>query len=106
MASERVRSDFEQLRDIQRRWNAEAESAGRAIQDLNSRMERLKGGDWYGDSATKFFNEMDNAIMPAMKKLAEALAEANRVTGQIAQTMKAAEDECSGTLNGSNIGPQ
>ena len=100
MASDRVRSDFDQMKDIQKRWNNEADATKKAIQDLNSKMDRLKGGDWYGDSATKFFNEMDGAVMPALRKLEQALAEANKISGQIAQTMKAAEDECSGVLDG------
>lgn len=103
MAAETVRSDFDQMKDIQGKWNTLAENTQNAIQNLNGKMEALKGGDWYGDSATKFFNEMDSVVMPAMKRAQQAFSEAGKVTISIAQTIKQAEDECSGIMNGSKL---
>jgi WXG100 family type VII secretion target len=103
MPGEQIRSDFDQLNEIQRRWSAEADMTRNAIQSLNSCMDRLKGGDWYGDSATKFFNEMDSAVMPALQRLEQALREAQNTTSKIADSMRDAESQCSGVLNGAGI---
>lgn len=103
MAATTVRSDFDQMKGIQSKWASQAQAVQNSLQNVNSRLEQLKGGDWYGDSATKFFNEMDSVVLPAMKRTIEALNEAAKVTDQIAQTMKQAEDESCGVMNGSQL---
>lgn len=52
-------------------------------QKLQSVFEQLKGGDWEGEGAQAFFTEMDEKVMPAMKRLADALSESDRVSKQI-----------------------
>jgi uncharacterized protein YukE len=42
---------------------------------------------------------MGDTVMPTMQRLQKALAEAGRITQQISQVMKAAEDEASGCFH-------
>jgi len=53
----------------------------------------LEGGDWIGKGATAFYNEMNSAVLPAMKKLASALDTASQTTKKISQIVKRAEDD-------------
>lgn len=62
-------------------------------------METLKGGDWIGKGATAFYSEMNDQVMPTMQRLQRALTEAARITQQISQIMKEAEQEASGCFH-------
>jgi WXG100 family type VII secretion target len=87
------RGDYDQLKQIASKFNEQADAIHQEDQNIKSKMEKLKGGDWYGKGADKFYQEMDSTIMPAMIKLHRALDEAGKVTNKIAQITKRAEDE-------------
>ena len=91
-----VRADYDQLKEISGTFNNEAEASQNTNQRLKALIEQLKGGDWIGQGARAFYKEMDSEVMPAMGKLQKAMAEASRITAQIAQLMKQAEEETSG----------
>jgi WXG100 family type VII secretion target len=93
MTAPRVRADYGALDAIAQRFLQEAESTGKVVRDLGRNLETLKRGDWVGRGATAFYREMDSAVMPSMKRLEKALAEAGRVTRGIAQLMRQAEDD-------------
>ena len=46
-------------------------------------IEQLRGGDWIGEGATAFFNEMDSEVIPAMKRLQNAMTEGDKVSKEI-----------------------
>jgi len=100
MSAEQVRTDYDELLGVQQRWEAQAEATRAMISSLTGRMDQLKGGDWYGEAATKFYEEMDGIVMPALARLREALEEAGVVTGQIVEAIRAAEEECMRLLSG------
>ena len=87
------RGDYDQLKQIASKFNEQADAIKQADQNIKSKMEKLKGGDWYGKGADKFYGEMDSTIMPAMIKLHRALDEAGTVTDKIAKITKRAEDD-------------
>jgi len=62
---------------------------------VNSAMQQLKGGDWIGKGAKAFYKEMDSDVMPSMKRLEKAMAEAAKISNTIAKLMKQAEDDSS-----------
>ena len=64
-------------------------------QNLKSRMDTLQGGDWIGEGAKKFYGEMNDQVMPSLKRLEKAMAEAARITQQVSRLLKQAEDEAS-----------
>ncbi|MCB0202723.1 MAG: WXG100 family type VII secretion target, partial [Anaerolineae bacterium] len=57
-------------------------------------MDELKGG-WEGRGSNAFFSEMQGEVLPAVNRLRQAMQEASRITRQIAQTVKQAEEEAS-----------
>jgi WXG100 family type VII secretion target len=93
MASAKVRADYEQLADIARVFNTQAERGQQLLAALQKSMETLQGGDWVGKSADKFYAEMKSAVLPAMTRVVRAMDEAATATRQISGIMKQAEEE-------------
>ncbi len=95
MTAPQIRSDYDQLQQIAQAFNAQADSVNKTTQQLKSCVDQLKSNDWVGKGATAFYREWDDSVFPTMKRLHNALSEAARVTNQISQVMKQAEDEAS-----------
>jgi WXG100 family type VII secretion target len=88
-----VRSDYDQLKTIAGSWRSQEEAVKQTSQKLKTVIDQLNGGqDWVGLGAKAFYQEMDSEVMPAMKRLESAMGEAGRVTDQIAQKYREAED--------------
>ena len=95
MPAPQVRSDYDQLQSIQNTFSSQADAIQRMNQNIKSRMDTLQGGDWIGEGARKFYGEMNDQVLPSLGRFQNALAEAARITRQLAQIMKQAEDEAS-----------
>lgn len=93
MTASRVRADYAQLTQIAQRFASESEHARATLQSLQSKKSVLESGMWIGRGATKFYQEMDRDILPAVKRLGDALGAAQQITVKIGQIVKAAEDE-------------
>ncbi len=104
MTAPRVRSDFDQLKSIAGQFNTAAETTNGMIQNLNSKLEQLRGKDWVGKGADKFIGEMDNSVLPSLKRLSKAMGSASRITNQIARIMKQAEDDATALFRGGAAG--
>jgi WXG100 family type VII secretion target len=76
-------------------FRSQSENITKQSQAIKSDMGSLQEGGWIGKGATAFYKEMNDTVMPTMTRLQRALAEASRITQQISQIMKAAEDEAS-----------
>lgn len=99
MSAPTIRSDYDQLRSMAQSFRSQSENITKQSQALKSNMDTLQGGDWIGVGAQAFYREMGDQVMPTMQRLQRALAEASRITQQISQIMKAAEDEASGCFH-------
>ncbi len=99
MAAPQVRSDYDQLKTLQKSFSSQAEAVSKTKQQLRSIMDKLQGGDWIGEGAQKYYQEMNDQVLPALDRLHKVLDESARASGTISQTMKTAEDEASGILH-------
>lgn len=95
MPASQVRAHHEELQKISSSFNSQGSAIASVNGKLKSNLETLRGGDWIGKGATAFFKEMEGEVMPAMSRLQKAMTEAGRVTNQISQLMKQAEEEAS-----------
>lgn len=100
MASPSVRVNHDDLKSIQQKFRAEADAVQATNRSLQGNLETLQRGDWVGRGAQAFYQEMNNDVMPAMKRLAEVLAEAARAVQEVSKRMKAAEGDASAVLRG------
>ena len=92
MAVPRVRADYDQLGQVAQRFGAAAEAAGATLQTIQQHVQVLEGGDWVGQGARAFYQEMSGSVLPTLKRLTNALQAAQRTTQAISREMKQAED--------------
>ena len=94
--AEVVQFDHDQLNGIESRFTDQAEKARATERKLTEQMEVLKGGAWIGPNADKFFEVMESQLLPANKRLADALDRGSEVTRQITKMMNDADEETKG----------
>ena len=83
--------DFDAFKNIEGSFRNQESATQQTIGKLNKVIEQLRGGDWFGEGATAFFNEMDSEVMPAMKKLQKAMGEGDRVSKEMERLQHEAE---------------
>ena len=69
MAVPRIRADYNQLGQAAQRFGAAAESAAATLQSLQKNLQVLEGGDWVGEGAKAFYQEMGQTVLPSLKRL-------------------------------------
>ena len=94
MPADEIRADYDQLAQVSSRFQNQSQATQEMIQSVRSSMDELKGG-WEGRGSNAFFSEMQGEVLPAVNRLRQAMQEASRITRQIAQTVKQAEEEAS-----------
>lgn len=95
MPPNKFRSEQSGLAQIAKSFGTEAEQTRQSISNLKSKMETLRGGDWKGDAANKFYAEMDGAVLPAYTRLSNALGTAQDITNKIQKLAKQTESDTS-----------
>jgi len=92
MPAPRVRADYDALARIAEGFSRAAEANRSSVQAIQRAKGTLEGGDWLGQGARAFYQEMDQAVLPSLRRLSDALTAAQRITLQISQVVKEAED--------------
>jgi WXG100 family type VII secretion target len=95
MSAPTVRSNYDELKNIAQSFSQQAESLNTMNQNLQGNVDTLQGGDWIGQGAQAFYKEFGDTVMPTLKRLQNAMSESARITQQISQVMKEAEDNAS-----------
>ncbi len=95
MGSSRVRADYAGLQNIAKSFNQQADAVRQTLTNIQGAQQTLEGGDWVGRGATVFYQEMNSAVLPSLKRLGSALENAAQVTQKISKIMKQAEDDAS-----------
>lgn len=93
MPAPRIRGDYEQLTHIAQTFGTQADQLNATLQRLKAAQGTLAGGDWVGEGARKFYEEMDAQVQPVLQRLVNALQQAQQVTGEISRIIKQAEDD-------------
>lgn len=93
--SDEIRADYDRLEQVAGKFASQAQAIQQMIQQVRGSMDPLEGGGWVGRGSDAFFAEMNDEVLPANERLQQALEEASRVTKQIIQTVKQAEEEAS-----------
>ena len=65
-------------------------------------MSKLQTG-WQGRGSQAFFSEMNGKVLPALRRLVQALAEANRVTKEIGQLVQTSDQQASGPFKNDGV---
>lgn len=93
MPAPKIKTDYDKLRHIADLFGREADATREALRSLASAASALESGDWIGPGAQAFLQKMRLGTLPAMRRLADALTEAQRATlGILAIALRAEAD--------------
>ncbi|MCB0079072.1 MAG: WXG100 family type VII secretion target, partial [Anaerolineales bacterium] len=88
-----IQANYHQLARIATIFARHAERSGELHRNLRRQTDALVGSAWQGEAAQRFHAEMDSELLPALRRLAEALDEAKSITWQICDILRTAENE-------------
>jgi WXG100 family type VII secretion target len=95
MSAPTVRSDYDQLKNVSQSFSQQADVLNGMNQNLQGNVDVLYDGDWIGQGQQAFIKEWIDEVSPTLKRLQSAMAESARITQQISQIMKEAEENAS-----------
>ncbi len=93
MSAPQIRCEHDKLKNVANSFDDEAGKLDQKFAKMIESFEKLQGGHWIGEGATKFFNEMNSSVIPACNRLRNALQKAGTQTEYISREMKRAEGE-------------
>lgn len=92
MSAEIIQARYDELNTLSRRFGQQAEATAQMQKRLERSMQSLQSG-WQGKGSAAFFTEMNGKVLPVMRRLIAALAQAQKNTQEISQLVRNAEDE-------------
>src|SRR5258708_4690184 len=104
MPNPKIRADYDGLSQVTQTFSQQAEASGRLLQAIKRQKDVLQAGDWVGEGANAFYQEMDDSVLPTLTRLTRALDSAAQITGQISALMKQAENQAASVLKGDGAG--
>lgn len=100
MAADLIQVQYEDLNKIALQFGRSAAETEQTFQRLHRQMATLQNGGWTGRGATAFYREMDSEVLPAVKRLHEALRTAQTTTQQVSRDYRQAEEEAARVFRG------
>ncbi|MGH2619707.1 MAG: WXG100 family type VII secretion target [Anaerolineales bacterium] len=93
MTAPQFRGDYDLLAQIAQAFGQHASLTKTSMQRIQRDVNTLQSGDWIGTGATAFYREMNDQVLPTLKRLTAALESADRTLRKVSQIIKQAEDE-------------
>jgi WXG100 family type VII secretion target len=91
-----TKMDPEIVQSIVKEFKSDQEYMQALMNQTKSKVESLHGNQWIGQGADKFFDTMENMVLPKTGKMVYALGVAGNVLNQIMQTIQQADEETKG----------
>lgn len=88
--------DYDILQDVGLKFRFQADEIYELLGILQRRTDDLQVDGWLGEAASRFYAEMAYDVLPALRRLAVALDEAQLVTRQLGETYLIAEEDAAG----------
>jgi WXG100 family type VII secretion target len=95
VAVNEIRVDYEKLDDFARLFGSTADEIEGLHTSLTQEVEDLYENGWRGEGSNKFYAELDGEVLPAVRRLHEALSEAQTVLQKAVNIYREAEQEAS-----------
>ncbi|MBE2192719.1 MAG: WXG100 family type VII secretion target, partial [Anaerolinea sp.] len=86
-----IRAQYDGLREVAKVFAHHADLSVALTFQVEGLVDQLQGGAWRGVGAESFYAEMVELVLPAMRKLEDALQFARDSTLKIIEIMQAAE---------------
>jgi Proteins of 100 residues with WXG. len=90
-----IHLNYDELGTIVKKFRNEGEDIVQMNLKMRDRVHNLHK-DWVGEGADKFFNEMENDVLPALSRLAGALFYAQDVLHKIIKTIQTFDEDTAG----------
>jgi WXG100 family type VII secretion target len=91
--ADHVEVNYEQMQSVRNSFEQQSQDIQNMLKKIESQIDHLRGGEWIGQGANSFYDEMDSELLPAVQRLQQALQEGSQVIGQLVETFKQAEEE-------------
>ncbi|NIM92989.1 MAG: WXG100 family type VII secretion target [Anaerolineales bacterium] len=88
-----IQVEYESLERLVRRMSTLADQVTRMQKKIQRSYDELHNGGWEGQGASIFFDEMEQEVFPALKRLVAVLQEGASVISEINKIMRDAERE-------------
>jgi WXG100 family type VII secretion target len=98
MAAPEIRVDYEKLDEIASLFEKNCESIQALLKRVESRSENLRQG-WMGRGSEAFFAEMEQDVLPRVRRLVSSLDDASQITRAISETVGDAEERAGNAFN-------
>lgn len=96
--ADKTEVNYEQLANIIKRLQAEADAITQLHTQTKSRVDSLHNNGWIGRGSDQFFTEMEQLILPAVTRLAGALQIAAQKASEISKIYRNAEEQGQGVF--------
>lgn len=107
MANTLFQLNYDQLGSIAKKFKDEGEDMGQLHSSTRQRVRDMHK-EWIGEAAEKFFEEMETELLPALKRLSQALFYSQDMTSEIMKIIQNADEETAGyfknQLSGDDFG--
>jgi WXG100 family type VII secretion target len=91
MSAPRFRGDYDSLNQIAQIFTQQADACRQTLRAVKGAKEVLASGDWIGQGANAYYQEMDSSVLPTLQRLTAALDNASQVTIKIVSVVRQAE---------------
>ncbi|MCX6080278.1 MAG: WXG100 family type VII secretion target [Chloroflexi bacterium] len=98
-----TRVNYDELNIISKKFHDEGDDYAQLISSTRQKMAALRS-DWEGDAADKFFDEMENILLPALNRLSQGLIVSQEVLSKIMKTIYEADQETGSYFQGVEAG--
>lgn len=99
MAAPVIQVDYQELENISLQFADQQKRVHSVLQALQTSTDQLRRGGWVTESATSFYQDMDQNVLPAVQRLDRAMQKSEHMVRDVIRLMKAAEQEALGYIN-------
>jgi WXG100 family type VII secretion target len=100
--SDQVQVNYEQMNEVSTRFAKQADVVQTMLQMLLGKLDPLKGGSFMGQAADAFYAEMDDVLLPAVRKLYDLLSDSNATAKDVSQVFHKADNDAASHCKGYN----
>ncbi|HRE47084.1 MAG TPA: WXG100 family type VII secretion target [Aggregatilineales bacterium] len=100
MPARKIQADYEKLTAISALFKRRADGVQNLIEALTKISQTISEGAWVGKGAQTYLKEMNDLVLPGLKRLQGVLTEAISATRKIVQAFQEAEDEAGRLFQG------
>lgn len=98
MPSVKIRCHYDQMQQVVKVFKDQHSALTQMNNKIKSAQETLVSGDWIGKGAKQFYSEMDQKVMPSLKRLANAMDAGATHLSKAHKIMHQAEQDSSKTF--------